>query len=93
MNLPILMETLKSQLTVKLSLTKNVGTFKDKEEVTMRWYERYNHDKNQIPYALDRLCTNWKIIIPQTFSHRSQSSEPHIRLPSLRGSGNRRKSP
>ena len=26
---------------------------------------------------------NWKIIIPQKFSHRSESSEPHVRLPSL----------
>ena len=30
---------------------------------------------NQIPH--------WKIIISQSFSHRSESSEPHIRLPSL----------
>ena len=37
MSLPILMETLKSQLTAKQSLTKNGGTFKDKEEVTMKW--------------------------------------------------------
>ena len=27
--------------------------------------------------------TNWKIIVPQKFSHRSKSSEPHVRLPSL----------
>ena len=26
---------------------------------------------------------NWKIIIPQKFSHRSESFEPHSRLPSL----------
>ena len=36
MSSSILMETLKSQLTAKQSLTKNGGTFKDKE-VTMRW--------------------------------------------------------
>ena len=27
--------------------------------------------------------TNWKSIIPKKFSHRSESSEPQIRLPSL----------
>ena len=29
------------------------------------------------------LLTNWKIIILQKFSHRTESSEPHIRLLSL----------
>ena len=27
--------------------------------------------------------TNWKLIISQSFSHRSESSEPHVRLPNL----------
>ena len=27
--------------------------------------------------------TNWRTIILQRFSHRSQSSEPHVELPSL----------
>ena len=39
---------------------------------------------NQIPYKLGRWPTNWKIIISQRFSHRTEHSEPHIRLPSLR---------
>ena len=38
---------------------------------------------NQIPYLLGGLPTNWKIIISQKFSHRSESSEPHFRVPSL----------
>ena len=36
----------------------------------------YNH----IPYLLP---TNWKVIISQRFSHRSESFEPQVRLPSL----------
>ena len=28
--------------------------------------------------------TNWKIIIPQKFPHKNESSKPHVRLPSLR---------
>ena len=38
---------------------------------------------NQIPYPPGGWPTNQKIIILQEFSHRSESSEPHIRLPSL----------
>ena len=38
---------------------------------------------NQIPYPPGGQPTNWKIIISQRFSHRSESSEPHVRLPSL----------
>ena len=40
---------------------------------------------NQIPYPPGGQLTNWKIIILQRFSHRSESSEPHVRLPSLGG--------
>ena len=40
---------------------------------------RYNH----IPYPPGGLPTNWKIIITQRFSHRSESSEPQARLLSL----------
>ena len=38
---------------------------------------------NQIPYNLDGRLTNWRIMILQKFFHRSESSEHHIRLPSL----------
>ena len=38
---------------------------------------------NQIPYAPGRCLTNWKILILQSFSHRSDSSNPHVRLPRL----------
>ena len=36
---------------------------------------------NQIPYMPGGWHTNWKIIILQRFSHRSKSSESHIRFP------------
>ena len=36
-----------------------------------------------MPYLPCGKFINWKIIIPQKFSHRSESSEPQIRLPSL----------
>ena len=38
---------------------------------------------NQIPYPPGGWPKNWKIIISQRFSHRSESSELHVRLPSL----------
>ena len=38
---------------------------------------------NPIPYPLGMCHTNWRIIILQKFSHRSESSELHVRLPSL----------
>ena len=38
----------------------------------------------QIPHPLGRQPTNWKIIMLQKFPHWSESSEPHIRLSSLR---------
>ena len=39
--------------------------------------------QNQIPYPSGGQPTNWKIIIPQKFSYRSECSEPCSRLPSL----------
>ena len=41
--------------------------------------------KKQISYMPGGWTTNWKIIVPQEFSHRSESSEACIRLPSLGG--------
>ena len=38
---------------------------------------------NQTLYPSGGQNTNWKIIILQRFSHRSESSEPHLRVPSL----------
>ena len=38
---------------------------------------------NQIPYLPGRQPKNWKIITLQRFSHRSESTWPHLRLPSL----------
>ena len=37
----------------------------------------------QFPYSWSGCPTNWKIILSQTFSHRNEVSEPHVRLPSL----------
>ena len=51
----------------------------------LSWY-------NEIPYPPGGWPTNWKIIISQRFSHRSESWEPYVRLPSL-GYGIRRRSP
>ena len=39
---------------------------------------------NQIPYLPDVQPTTQKIITLQRFSHRSENSELHFRLPSLR---------
>ena len=38
----------------------------------------------QILYSPIRQPTSWRIIISQRFSHRSKSSEPLVRLSSLR---------
>ena len=38
---------------------------------------------NQISYLPRGWCTNWKTIISQKFSHTTESSEPHVSLPSL----------
>ena len=39
---------------------------------------------NQIPCLLGGWPTDWKIIVLQRFSHRSESSEPNVRVPTLR---------
>ena len=60
---------------------------------TKRTFKRRSHSKlvgralswyNQIPYLPGGWPTNWKIIISQRFSHRNESSEPNVRLLSLR---------
>lgn len=38
---------------------------------------------NQIPHPLGEQHPKWKISIAERFSHGSETSEPHIRLPSL----------
>ena len=48
---------------------------------------------NQILYPLGGQPTNWKIIILQRFSHRSENSKPHVRLSQPGGSGIGRRSP
>ena len=48
----------------------------------MRRVERADLQYNQISYALGGWPTNYKINILQRFSHRSESSDLHIRLPS-----------
>lgn len=44
------------------------------------------------PYLLDGCLTNWKTIIPQKFSHRSERMSPMSGFPALR-SGNRKRNP
>ena len=44
---------------------------------------RMHSSYNQIPYPLGGRITNWRIIILEKFSNRSESYEPHIRLPRL----------
>ena len=44
---------------------------------------RMHSSYNQIPYPLGGRITNWRIIISQKFSHRSESCEPLIKLPRL----------
>ena len=39
---------------------------------------------NQIPHSPSGQPANWRINISQMFSHRSESSESHARLPSLK---------
>ena len=79
-------------------ITTNSWTFihKGKLEPTKILYfqrQRRSHNKmvgsvhswyNQTPYPMGGQPTNWKIIISQRFSHRSKSSEPLVRLSSLR---------
>ena len=43
---------------------------------------RQNSWYNQLQYPLGGWTTNWRVIVLQRFSHRSESSEPHVRLPS-----------
>ena len=47
---------------------------------------------NQITYLLGGRHTNWRIIISQKFSHRSESLEPYVK-PQAWGFGTRRRSP
>ena len=48
---------------------------------------------NRIPHPPGGQPTNWKIIISQRFSHRSETSEPHVRLSSLGGSHQKEEPP
>ena len=92
----VLMRTPKSQLTAEqlfpkiLEPTKKYPTSKDKEEATTRWGGIIVIKSN--PYLLDGCLTNWKTIIPQKFSHRSERMSPMSGFPALR-SGNRKRNP
>ena len=88
---PPLTKTPKSQLTGEQPLTKKTGTYQKK--IFYIQQQRRSHSEmvggvllwcNQLPYQPGAQPTNWKIITLQKFSHRSESSESHIRLPSLR---------
>ena len=46
------------------------------------WEQTCKGRYNQIPYHLAGRSSNWRIITQQRFSHRRDSPEPHVRLPS-----------
>ena len=69
------------KLTLILRRKKSYSTHKDEShnkmvEGTLLWY-------NQITYLPGGQPTNWKIIILQRISHKNESSDSLIRLPSL----------
>ena len=90
---PPLMGTPKSQLTAEKPSVKKTRIspeptpkFYIQRKTDIRNYETVGgvHSQyNQIPYHPGGQPTNWRIIISQNFSCRSESSEPHARLPSL----------
>ena len=85
-----LMKTPKSQLTAEPPSIKKDSNLQKKIFYTQR--QRRSHYKtvggvlsqyNQIPYPPGGQPTNWKITISQRVSNRRESSEPHVRLPSV----------
>ena len=86
MSSPLLTKTPKSQLTAEQPSTEKCWNLPKKIPDIRRQGRSHNETVggySQIPYPTGGLPKNWKIIIPQKFSHRSESPEPHIRLPSL----------
>ena len=86
LSLPPLMRKWKPQLSTEQLLMKKTTNYqkrfsgtkdikKEKGGGTDLWY-------NQIPRPPGGCPTDWREIMLQTFSHRSESSEPHIRIPS-----------
>lgn len=47
--------------------------------------ERTHSQYNKIPYIPSGCLTNWKVILSQRFSYRSESSEPYVRIPQSGG--------
>ena len=56
---------------------------KDKEEATARWQEGGASTIKSNPIPTKWGPKDWKAIIQNKFSHNSEGSEPHVRLPSL----------
>ena len=72
--------------TAEQPLAQNAGTYPPTKNITLHpKTARCYHDitKKSIPIPPDGQPANQKTIIPQKLSHRSESSEPHVRLPSL----------
>ena len=66
---------------------KKTGTYQNRSSTTKNIKNepkggRENSWYNQLQYSLGGWTTNWRVIVLQRFSHRSESSEPHVRLPS-----------
>lgn len=77
----------KSQLAEQLSLKKSEafqkGSSTDiKKEPKMRPLGKADYLSNQIPYPMDGQPISYRLIILHKFSHRSESSDTHIRPPS-----------
>ena len=88
MSLTPLTKTPKSQLTAEQPSTKKTGSYQKDilhpktEKKTQQDGRRGTFEIKSYPIPAKRATTNWKIIISQRFSDRSESSESHIRLPS-----------
>ena len=84
------MKTPKSQVTAEQPLTKKHWNLPKKDTLhpkTKRKPQREGRSGaimiNSNPILLRGLPTNWKAIMPQKLSHRSECFEAHVRFSSL----------
>lgn len=64
-------------------LPKEIFYFQRQRKIHNEMVEGERLQYNQIPYQAGGQHTNWKIIILRRFSHRSESSQRHVRIPSM----------
>ena len=65
---------------------KKTGTYQNRSSTTKNIKNepkrgRENSWYNQLQYSLGGWTTNWRVVVLQRFSHRSESSEPHVNCP------------